>query len=159
MLRLPQEGLEVMNRTHRAIRTAVSEPEFCSWLQTAAPGNVIEYHRGFLVFDAAQTCRGKLALKRQHELIQLRRRAYWAAEQELVHLVQRRLAPCRFSYLAIKRSSQLSSSAPDQVLKSCLAGNATAADLQVRLLRSRYALSVPLAISVAELAFSNGGVA
>ncbi|MER9005658.1 hypothetical protein NKI15_18690 [Mesorhizobium sp. M0862] len=148
-----------MNITHREITTTLSEAEFCSWLSVAAPGNVIEYHRGFLVLDAAQPCREKLALKRQQELIQLRRRAYWAAERELVHLVQRRLAPCRFSYLAIKRSSQLGSSAPDQMVKPCRSGNATAAELQVRLLRSRYALSVPLAISVAELAFSNGGVA
>jgi hypothetical protein len=32
-----------------------------------------------------------------------------------------------------------------------------AADLQIRLLLSRYRLSMPIAIVVAELAFSNGG--
>lgn len=159
MGRFPQEWLEVMNIPDREIRTTVSETEFCSWLSAAAPGNVIEYHRGFLALDADQPCRDKLALKRQQELTQLRRRAHWAADHELVHLVQRRLAPSRFSYLAIKRSSQRGSSAPDQMVKPCRSGNATAADLQVRLLRSRYALSVPLAISVAELAFANGGIA
>ncbi|PZV39026.1 hypothetical protein [Mesorhizobium kowhaii] len=92
-----------MNITQREIPTAVSEPDFCSWLQTAAPGNAIEYHRGFLILDAAQPCRGKLALQRQQELIQLRHLAYWAAEQELVLLVQRRLAPDTFSYLAVRR--------------------------------------------------------
>ncbi|MES0171283.1 hypothetical protein [Mesorhizobium sp. M0006] len=148
-----------MNITHREFTTTLSEAEFCSWLSVAAPGNVIEYHRGFLVLDADHPCQGGLALKRQRELIQLRSRAYWAAEQGLLHLVQRRLATYQFSYLAIKRSSQLGSSAPYQLVKQCRSGNATAADLQVRLLRSRYALSVPLAISVAELAFANGGIA
>lgn len=92
-----------MNIMHREIRTTVSEAEFCSWLRAAAPGNVLEYHRGFLVLDAAQPCREKLALERQRELVQLRHLAYWAAEQELVHLVQRRLVPDTFSYLAVRR--------------------------------------------------------
>ena len=53
-----------MNIMHREIRTPISESEFCSWLRAAAPGNVIEYHRGFLVLDAAQPCRGILKPER-----------------------------------------------------------------------------------------------
>ena len=37
------------------------------------------------------------------ELIQVASRARWAAEKQLVHLVQRRLGENRFSYLAIAR--------------------------------------------------------
>ena len=85
-----------MNITQREIpMAAVSEPDFCRWLQTAAPSNAIEYYRGFLVVDAAQPGRRDIA--------RLRHLAYWAAEQGLVHLVQRRLAPNRFAYLALRR--------------------------------------------------------
>jgi hypothetical protein len=37
------------------------------------------------------------------ELVQVAHRAWWAAEKNLVHLVQRRLGENSFSYLAIAR--------------------------------------------------------
>ncbi|BCH23556.1 hypothetical protein [Mesorhizobium sp. L-8-3] len=136
----------------------VPEDDFCTWLQKALPHEAIEYHRGFLILDRhADT--SELHRAERLELTVVATRALAAAEQGLVHLVQRRLAPCQFSYLAIKRSSQLGAPAPDQMVKPRRTGNVTATDLQVRLLHSRYVLSVPLAMSVAELAFANGSPA
>jgi hypothetical protein len=134
---------------------AVSETDFCSWLAKAKLRDVIEYHRGYLIVDRYDDT-SELEPADRLELTVVAARAFAAAEQGLVHLVQRRLAPCRFSYMAIKRSSQPRSSTPDQMVKPRWAGSATAVDFKVHRLLSRYALSVPLAISIAELAFANG---
>ena len=45
-----------------------------------------------------------LAEADRKELVRVGRRAWWAAEKNLVYLVQRRLGPDRFSYLAIARA-------------------------------------------------------
>ena len=62
----------------------------------------VEYHRGFLVLETLLrwTC---LPAQERKELIRLAARARWAAEQGLVHLVQRRHGPDDFSYFAITR--------------------------------------------------------
>lgn len=46
---------------------------------------------------------GEFKANAQRELNRVARRAWWAAEQGLVHLVQRRNGPDDFSYLAIAR--------------------------------------------------------
>ncbi|MDI1286078.1 MAG: hypothetical protein PSV46_16960, partial [Reyranella sp.] len=74
----------------------------CAWLGQASPGDTIEYHRGFLALNAnidSQTP----ASDARRELARVARRAWWAASQGLVHLVQRRLGPDDYSYLAITR--------------------------------------------------------
>ena len=84
------------------IKIGITEIDLCAWLSQAAPGDALEYHRGFLVLDTDPRISG-FANGQRLELIQLANRALWAAEKQLVHLVQRRLGESRFSYLAIAR--------------------------------------------------------
>ncbi len=80
----------------------LTEIEFCGWIGQASPGAALEYHRGFLALDTLAAAM-RLPEEQRQELLRVSRRAMWASEQELVHLVQRRLGPDRFSYLAIAR--------------------------------------------------------
>ncbi|MGE3160235.1 MAG: hypothetical protein AB7K78_26380 [Xanthobacteraceae bacterium] len=82
--------------------TLTTEIDLCAWLSQAAPQDTLEYHRGFLVLDTDLRISG-LSKSDRLELVQVARRAWWAAEKNLVHLVQRRLGENRFSYLAIAR--------------------------------------------------------
>ena len=84
------------------IRLRLAEIDFCAWLGQASPDDRLEYHRGFLAMDASQHC-ATLPDQDRRELDRLARRAWWAAERQLVHLVQRRHAQNDFSYLAIAR--------------------------------------------------------
>lgn len=80
----------------------LNETAFCAWLGQAHPGNALVYHRGLLAMDAGidgQTPKSDV----RRELARVARRARWAAEQRLVHLVQRRNGPDDFTYLAIAR--------------------------------------------------------
>lgn len=75
------------------------------WLQTARPGSLIEYHRGHLCVDRQQRFDAPHDApdnEPRAALNDLADRAMRAAEQGLVHLVQRRHGPADFSYLAIK---------------------------------------------------------
>ena len=84
------------------IRPRIAEIEFCAWLGQAAPGDVLEYHRGFLALDT--TPHGtRLSERDRAELSRVARRARWASERRLVHLVQRRHDADDYSYLAIAR--------------------------------------------------------
>lgn len=83
-------------------RVALTEIEFCAWVAQAAPGDRLEYHRGFLALDVLPLP-GALPENERRELKRLGSRAFWAAEQSLVHLVQRREGPDDFAYLAIAR--------------------------------------------------------
>jgi hypothetical protein len=80
----------------------LTEIEFCAWVAQAVPGDRLEYHRGFLALDIFPmfTC---LPDKDRAELGRLGSRAFWAAEQELVHLVQERVGPDQFAYIAVAR--------------------------------------------------------
>jgi hypothetical protein len=66
------------------------------------PGDRVEYHRGFLALDTLPKWT-PLQEPERKELVCLAIRARWAAEHNLVHLVQRRHGPDDFSYLAIAR--------------------------------------------------------
>lgn len=81
----------------------LTEAQFCAWIGQSAPGAMIEYHRGFLAIDTVRASSTLVEADRK-ELVRLGRRAWWAAEQNLVHLVQRRLGPDRFAYLAVARA-------------------------------------------------------
>lgn len=81
----------------------VSEAEFCSWLANAKARETIEYHRGYLIVDRNEDT-SELGPADRLRLAVVAARALCAAEQGLIHLLQRRLAPCRFSYLAVRRS-------------------------------------------------------
>ena len=89
-----------MNHYH--IPAAAPDAAFCTWVGTALPGQILEYHRGFLILDAYPGS-SPLPEPERKKLWLVGRRAYWAAEQGLVHLLQRRLAPSHFSYVALMR--------------------------------------------------------
>ena len=80
----------------------VNAIQFCSWVAQASPSESLEYHRGLLALDASDCSQSFEGLRRR-ELNRVARRAWWAAEQGLVHLFQRRNGPNDFSYLAIAR--------------------------------------------------------
>jgi len=81
---------------------AMDELLLSAWVAEAAPGDVIEYHRGFLGLD--RTGHGRpMSMEDRAALSRMSNRAFDLAEQGLVHLIQRRLGPDAFSYLAVAR--------------------------------------------------------
>lgn len=88
----------------------VTDIEFCAWTSQAAPGDRLEYHRGFLVVDTARVI-SPLPEPERERLNGLARIVHRAFEADLVHLVQVRLGPDRFAYLAIARPKKRRSSA------------------------------------------------
>lgn len=81
---------------------AVGEIEFFAWVAQAEAGDRIEYHRGFLVLDTFPLF-SHLDTEPRTRLLRLGEAAYRAAEQGLVHLVQERVGPDEFAYIAIAR--------------------------------------------------------
>jgi hypothetical protein len=86
---------------------------FGSWLACYEPGAVLEYHRGYLIFDRSPV--SKLSENERRLVAKLADAALQAAAEGRVHLVQRRNGDFDFSYLAIKRS-QPSAAAPAAAL-------------------------------------------
>ena len=80
----------------------LDEISFCAWVAQAGPGERLEYHRGFLTLDTFALFSG-LSDKQRAELRRLGTRAFWAAEQGLVHLVQERVGLDQFAYFAVAR--------------------------------------------------------
>jgi hypothetical protein len=86
----------------RIPRPRVSEIELCAWVAQAAPGAVLEYHRGYLALD--RTGFGRFADTPERAAVGLLgARAHDLAERGLVHLVQRRHGPEDYSYFAVAR--------------------------------------------------------
>lgn len=83
-------------------RRALTEIELAAWIGQAAPGDRLEYHRGFLALDTF-SIGSPLDDHERKALARVAARAMWAAGQDLVHLVQRRIGEGEFSYLAIAR--------------------------------------------------------
>lgn len=83
-------------------QTAVSEITLMAWVDVAEPGTRLVYHRGFLVVDTTPNVStlGKAMLE---DLRVTANAAYRLSELGRVHLVQERLGPDRFAYLAIAR--------------------------------------------------------
>ncbi|WP_336421499.1 hypothetical protein [Roseovarius sp. D22-M7] len=94
----------MQNTPITTVRTSrpLTEIEFCAWVAQAVPGDRLEYHRGFLVLDTFPAI-SHLPDAQRVELARLGSRAFWAAENGLVHLVQEREGPDRFAYIAIAR--------------------------------------------------------
>ena len=69
----------------------------------ALPGETLVYHRGFLAVDATSVI-SKLPAEQQRTLRLVASAALRAAEQGLVHLVQARIGPDQFAYIAIARA-------------------------------------------------------
>lgn len=83
-------------------RQPFTEINLCGWIGQAMPGDVLEYHRGFLAHDVSPLNKNRSDDERG-ELLRIARRAWWASEKGLVHLVQRRHRDGDYSYLAIAR--------------------------------------------------------
>jgi len=84
------------------VDTSVTEIEFCAWVAQTLPGDRLEYHRGFLVLDTFPLF-SRLDDKARDALRKLANRTFHAAEQGLVHLVQERVGPDCFAYIAVAR--------------------------------------------------------
>jgi hypothetical protein len=87
----------------------LTETDLCGWIGQAAPGEALEYYRGFLALDTFSQAT-RLAERERAELVRLAQRAWWASEQKLVHLVQRRHGVDDYSYLAVARPKPASTS-------------------------------------------------
>ena len=73
---------------------------FNRWLLRALPGQQLEYHRGHLIWDRSPA--SSLAEGERRALARVADAAWQAANDGLVHVVQRRNGPFDCSYLAIK---------------------------------------------------------
>ena len=93
-----------------AVDPRISEFELRAWAIQARPGDVLEYHRGFLAID--RTALGPpMSDEERRALARTGAVAMRLASEGGVHLVQRRLGPGSCSYLAIARRRPRSSPA------------------------------------------------
>ena len=69
------------------------------WLRAAAPGQMLEYHRGYLVLDRGVGSR--LGEDAGEELDQIAIAVMEMAEAGRVHLIQRRHDQCDYVYIAV----------------------------------------------------------
>jgi len=79
-----------------------SEVELLAWLGQAQPDDILEYHQGSLALDRCVVGTAE-QIARARALHQVAERAFELAERGFIHLIQRRLGPDEFSYLAIAR--------------------------------------------------------
>ena len=80
----------------------LTDIDLCAWIAQALPGDILEYHRGILAIDRDAEM-SKLGADESERIDHLADRAYAAFEQDLVVLVQERLDPYRYRYLAVAR--------------------------------------------------------
>jgi hypothetical protein len=85
-----------------AASPAINEIGFCAWVAQAEPGAALVYHCGFLVVDTDRLL-SSLMPEARNALRSVADAAFRAAEQNLVHLVQARLGPDKFVYIAVAR--------------------------------------------------------
>lgn len=84
------------------VAEAVNDLAFYGWIAQAAPGETFVYHRGFLGIDIGPGI-SRFGEPDRRRLLGLAQAALSAFEAGLVHLVQVRLQPDRFAYLAVAR--------------------------------------------------------
>jgi len=96
----------LMRTAHHGDRQAatprLTDIDLNAWIAQADTGDALIYHRGFLVVDADKSL-STLPKDRREALRGVADAAFRAAEQGLVHLVQKRLDTDRFAYIAIAR--------------------------------------------------------
>jgi hypothetical protein len=80
----------------------VNDLAFFAWAAQAAPGETLVYHRGFLGIDITPVM-SRFGEPDRRRLLGLAQAALSAFEAGHVHLVQVRLEPDRFAYLAVAR--------------------------------------------------------
>lgn len=96
--------LDHMQGSHPApyVAEAVNDLAFYGWVAQAAPGETLVYHRGFLGIDITPVI-SRFGEPDRRRLLGLAQAALSAFDAGLVHLVQVRLEPDRFAYLAVAR--------------------------------------------------------
>ncbi len=92
----------MLTRAPSPLRPQIGEPEMLAWLLAASPGDRIAYWRGHLAIDLAVTA-SPLGDSERRRLRGLKVLALSMAETGLLHLVQQRLGPDDYLYLAIAR--------------------------------------------------------
>lgn len=80
----------------------LTDVELYAWIAQAEAGARLEYHRGFLGIDVTPVISTLLESERR-QLADLGQAARGAFEKGLVHLVQERVGPDRFAYIAVAR--------------------------------------------------------
>ena len=80
----------------------ITEAALVAWLARATPGERIVYWRGYLARDTWGNRPG-LSDAECHHLRMVARRAWLMSATGLLHLVQQRVAPGVFDYIAIAR--------------------------------------------------------
>ncbi len=80
----------------------ITDIDLYAWISQAEAGDALIYHCGFLVVDADKTV-STLPTDRRLAVRGVADAAFRAAEQGLVHLVQKRLETDRFAYIVIAR--------------------------------------------------------
>jgi hypothetical protein len=90
-----------MARPRPTLKVTIADLE--NWLAVAAPGDALEYHRGFLAMD--RSVGRPLGDDDGKELNRVADAAMALAQSGLVHLVQRRHGSCDYTYIAIASRS------------------------------------------------------
>ena len=91
-----------MNAVSRSVTPQTTDIELLAWLNQAKPGDAIEYHRGLLALDRSRES-SALSEDDRQALRRLANLAMRLADRGLIDLVQRRIRPDCFSYIAIAR--------------------------------------------------------
>ena len=86
----------------RVAMPRLTDVELFAWIAQAEAGARLEYHRGFLGIDVTPAI-SLLPRPARHQLADLAEAALSAFEKGLVHLVQERVGPNCFAYIAIAR--------------------------------------------------------
>jgi hypothetical protein len=92
----------MLTRAPSRLRPQIGEPEMHAWFLAASPGDRIAYWRGHLVIDLSVAA-SPLGDSERRRLRGLKNLTLHMAETGLVHLVQQRLGPDDYLYLAITR--------------------------------------------------------
>ncbi len=85
-----------------ACRLPLTEVALCAWVGTAAPGDSLVYHQGYLAIDAGAGGAWRTPAQR-HELRRVASRAWQLAQEGRVHLMQRWCADAVYSYILVVR--------------------------------------------------------
>ncbi len=92
----------MLTRAPSPLRPQIGEAEMLAWFLAASPGDRIAYWRGHLAIDLAPTA-SPLSQSERRRLRGLKNMTLHMAELDLLHLVQQRLGPDDYLYLAIAR--------------------------------------------------------
>ena len=91
-----------MNAVSRTVTPQQDDIGLLAWLNQAEPGDALEYHRGLLALDRSHQS-SALSEDDRQALSRLASLAMRLSDRGLIDLVQRRICPDCFSYIAIAR--------------------------------------------------------